>query len=63
MVYNRQVGAEAALDRATALAKQNEARLTVVEVVEKGFVAVMCSRYQRLFNRLMRSTNKTPGSA
>ncbi len=35
MLYNQSVGDEAALDRATALAKRNGARLTVLEVIER----------------------------
>ncbi len=35
MLYNQSVGDDAALDRATALAKRNGARLTVLEVIER----------------------------
>ncbi len=35
VLYGQQIGDEAALERATALAKANDARLTVIEVVEK----------------------------
>ena len=35
VLYAQRIGDEAALDRATELAKRNKARLTVVEVVER----------------------------
>ena len=35
VIYNGQVGDEATLDRATALARRNAARLTVVEAMKK----------------------------